>query len=408
MRRAGTDAITGPAVPPSGAGGETGGGRLFVGGRFATADAGVTEGWLLVRGGRIHSLGTGAPPRVPDPVVELAGRLVVPGFVDPHCHGGAGHSLYTGDPDDVRAAAAGHLARGTTTMLASIATIDPPAMEAAARAVASVIDDGSAPNLVGIHFEGPFLSQARRGAQTRRALREPDPELMERLLRAAGGHAVSMTLAPELPGAAEFIRRHGEELVCCLGHTDADAEGFARAAELGARAVTHLFNAMPPLHHREPGPVAAALLDPRLVCEVILDGHHLADDTVRLAHRVAGPDRLMLVSDAMPAAGMADGTYAFADREVSVEGGVARLRGTGTLAGSTLFVAQALRRAVSVVGLPLGDAVRMASGTAARLLGLRDRGELRPGLRADLVALDGELRPEGVWLGGNAVPVAAL
>ncbi|MCF3963149.1 N-acetylglucosamine-6-phosphate deacetylase, partial [Streptomyces fuscigenes] len=393
----------GPAAP-AGPPGACGPALLFTGGRFATADAGVARGWLLVRDGLIHSLGTGRPPQAPARVVDLGGRLVVPGFVDPHCHGGAGHSVYTGDPDDVRAAAAGHLARGTTTMLASIATVEPGAMEAAARAVASVIDDGSAPNLAGIHFEGPFLSPQRRGAQTRSALRAPEPDLLERLLRAAGGHAVSLTLAPELPGAVDLVRRYARSLVCSLGHTDADAARFARAVDLGARAVTHLFNAMPPLHHREPGPVAAALLDPRLVCELIVDGHHLADDTVRLAHRLAGPERLMLVSDAMPAAGMADGTYAFADREVSVEGGVARLRGTRTLAGSTLFVAQALRRAVSVVGLPLADAVRMSSGTAARLLGLRDRGELRPGLRADLVELDGELRPGRVWLRGQPVP----
>ncbi|MGW8572900.1 N-acetylglucosamine-6-phosphate deacetylase [Streptomyces niveus] len=381
----------------------SGGGRLFTGGRFVTPDAGVTAGWLLVRDGLIHSLGTSGPPEVPDEAVELGGRLVVPGFVDPHCHGGAGHSLYTGDPAAVRGAAAGHLARGTTTMLASVATVEPPAMEAAVRAIASVVDDGSAPNLVGVHFEGPFLSPARRGAQTRSALRAPDPELLARLLAAAGGHARSLTLAPELPGAPELIRRYADELVCCLGHTDADAERFARAADLGARAVTHLFNAMPPLHHRKPGPVAAALLDPRLVCELVLDGHHLADDTVRLAHRIAGPDRLMLVSDAMPAAGMPDGEYAFADREVTVTGGVATLRGTGTLAGSTLFVAEAFRRAVGTVGLPLADAVRMTSGTAARLLGLRDRGELRPGLRADLVELDAALRPARVWLGGVAV-----
>lgn len=389
-----------PARAPEGGAGD---GRLFAGGRFATPDAGVVDGWLLVREGRIHSLGTGAPPGGPDVAVDLDGRLVVPGFVDPHCHGGAGHSVYTGDPAAVRGAAAGHLARGTTSMLASVATVEPAAMEAAVRAVASVIDDGSAPNLVGIHFEGPFLSPARRGAQTRTALRAPDPELMARLLDAAGGHAVSMTVAPELPGAPELIRRYADELLLCVGHTDADAARLTLAADLGARAVTHLFNAMPPLHHREPGPVAAALLDPRLVCELVLDGHHLADDTVRLAHRVAGPDRLTLISDAMPAAGMPDGDYAFADREVTVTKGVATLRGTGTLAGSTLFVAEAFRRAVSSVGIPLPDAVRMTSATAARLLGLRDRGELRPGLRADLVELDPSLRPARVWLAG--VPV---
>ncbi|MFI6348229.1 N-acetylglucosamine-6-phosphate deacetylase [Streptomyces sp. NPDC050560] len=383
------------------------GGRLFVNGRFTGSDTAAEPGWLLVRDGLVHALGHGTPPDVPEPVEELRGGLVVPGFVDPHCHGGGGHCVYTGDPDDVRAAAASHLAHGTTAMLASVATVEPPAMEAAARAVASVIDDGSAPNLVGIHFEGPFLSPARRGAQTADALRRPEPAVLERLLDAAGGHAVSMTIAPELPGAAELVRDHADDLVWCLGHTDADPAAFERAVALGARAVTHLFNAMPPLHHRAPGPVAAALLDGRLVCELILDGHHLADDTARLAHRLAGPGRLALVSDAMAAAGMPDGDYAFADREVTVTGGVARLRGTGTLAGSTLFVAEAFRRARTVLGLGTDDAVRMASTTAAGLLGLGDRGALRPGARADLVLLDGDTRPARVWLAGSAVPGSA-
>jgi N-acetylglucosamine-6-phosphate deacetylase len=363
----------------------------------------VVSGWLLVRRGLIHSLGAGAPPAVDEPALHLAGRLVVPGFVDPHCHGGAGHSVYTGNADDVRAAAAAHLARGTTTMLASVASIDPPAMAAAVRAVAEVIEDGSAPNLVGIHLEGPFLSPARRGAQTATALRAPDPAVLRPLLTAARGHAVSMTVAPELPGALRLIEQYAGELVLTLGHTDSPADTFTRAVDAGARSVTHLFNAMPPLEHRAPGPVAAALLDPRLSCELILDGRHLADDTVRLAHRIAGADRLMLVSDAMPAAGLGDGDYRFADREVTVTDGVARLRGTGTLAGSTLFVAEAFRRAVDVVGLPTADAARMAAGTAARLLGLTDRGTLRPGLRADLVELDDALHPARVWLAGRAV-----
>jgi N-acetylglucosamine-6-phosphate deacetylase len=220
-------------------------------------------------------------------------------------------------------------------------------------------------------------------------------------LAAAGGHALSMTIAPELPGALDLIRDYGGEVVFCLGHTDATGTLFREATALGARAVTHLFNAMPPLHHRTPGPVAAALLDPRLSCELILDGHHLADDTVRMAHRLAGPGRLMLVSDAMPAAGLSDGTYRFADRVVSVEAGVAHLRGTATLAGSTLFVAEAFRRAVDGIGLPVTDAVRMAATTAAGLYGLGDRGALRAGARADLVELDGELRPARVWLAGR-------
>ncbi|GHH79090.1 N-acetylglucosamine-6-phosphate deacetylase [Streptomyces sulfonofaciens] len=419
-----------------------GGDRLLANARLVTPGRVTGPGWLLVRDGLIAALGEGRPPAAADgayersgagpgapgglgasggtgapgagapggrgtrEVVDLGGRLLTPGFVDAHCHGGAGHSVYTGDRDDVRAAAAGHLARGTTTMLASVATVAPRAMTAAVRAIAAVIADGTAPTVAGIHLEGPFLSPDRRGAQTRTALRAPDEGVLRRLLDAAEGHAVSMTLAPELPGALDLIRGHAGDLVCCLGHTDASAGAFAEATDLGARAVTHLFNAMPPLHHREPGPVAAALLDARLRCELILDGHHLAVDTARLAYRLAGPERLLLVSDAMPAAGMADGDYRFADREVTVTDGVARLRGTDTLAGSTLFVAAAFRRAVLDVGIPVPDAVLMAATTPAALLGLTDRGALRPGLRADLVALDERLRPARVWLAGEEQPVA--
>ncbi|GHJ37443.1 N-acetylglucosamine-6-phosphate deacetylase [Streptomyces sp. TS71-3] len=412
-----------------------GGDLLLVNGRLVTPGRVTGRGWLLVADGLIAALGEGDPPdgaRVGDGgsggslgsggsgasgggmpgephagsgprVVDLDGRMLVPGFVDAHCHGGAGHSVYTGVKDDVRAAAAGHLARGTTTMLASVATVAPEAMTDAVRAIASVIEDGTAPAVAGIHLEGPFLSPARRGAQTRGALRAPDERVLAGLLEAAGGHAVSMTIAPELPGAPDLIRRHADELVWCLGHTDASAEAFSEATDLGARAVTHLFNAMPPLHHREPGPVASALLESRLRCELILDGHHLAVDTARLAYRLAGPERLLLVSDAMPAAGMPDGTYRFADREVTVTEGVARLLGTDTLAGSTLFVAEAFRRAVLDVGIPVPDAVLMAATTPAALLGLTDRGALRPGLRADLVALDERVRPVGVWLAGRPV-----
>jgi N-acetylglucosamine-6-phosphate deacetylase len=266
-----------------------------------------------------------------------------------------------------------------------------------------VIEDGSAPNVAGIHFEGPFLSPARRGAQTATALRDPDPGILEGLLDAAGGHAVSMTIAPELPGALELIDAYRGRIRFCLGHTDATGDRFREAVDRGARVATHLFNAMPPLHHRAPGPVAAALLDDRVTCELIADGHHLAPDTIRLAHRAAGPGRLVFVSDAMPAAGQADGRYAYVDREVVVADGAAFLAGTATLAGSASFLADAFRRAVADVGLPVTDAARMCAGNAARLLGLTDRGAVRPGLRADLVVLDERLTPSSVLLAGATV-----
>jgi N-acetylglucosamine-6-phosphate deacetylase len=377
--------------------------RLLTGCRIVTPGAVRERGWIAVRDGVVAALGNGPAPPFGPPAEDLGGRWVVPGFVDPHCHGAAGHSVYTGDPGDVRAAAAGHLAHGTTTMLASIATTALDTMLAAARAVRAVIEDGSAPNVAGIHFEGPFLSPARRGAQTPGALLEPDAEVLESLLEAAGGHAVTMTVAPELPGALDLIERYARRIRFCLGHTDATGEVFRAAVDRGARVATHLFNAMPPLHHRDPGPVAAALLDGRVTCELIADGHHLAPDAIRLAHRLAGPRRLAFVSDAMPAAGLADGRYAYVDREVVVADGAAFLAGTTTLAGSASFLAGAFRQAVAGLGLDPADAARMCATTAAGLLGLDDRGAVRPGLRADLVVLDEDLTPRVVLLAGTPV-----
>lgn len=361
--------------------------RLVVAHASVVAEGGVLEDGWVVASDRVEALGTGRPPELNLPVIDATGLWLTPGFVDLHCHGGGGRSLYSGDVDDVRVAAAVHRASGTTSMLASIGSMELTSMLDAARAVATAIDDGSAPNVVGIHFEGPFLSPRRAGAQTPTALLEPSDAVLDRLLDAAGGHALMMTIAPELPGAVELIARRAGDLRFALGHTDADDVAFTAGADAGARHVTHLFNAMPPLTHRSPGPVARALLDDRMTVEVIADGHHLAADTVRLTLRAAGPERVVLVTDAMPAAGLIDGHYAFADREVEVVDGAAHLQGTDTLAGSTLLLAKAVRRLVAELGVPVPDAVRMASTNAADRMGWSGRGRIAIGARADLVLL---------------------
>lgn len=367
---------------------------VFEGATIVTPNEVLRDAWLHVSEDRIVGLGRGEPPSGPCiRQVDSSNRTIVPGFLDLHCHGGSGRSLYSGERDDARVVAASHLRRGTTGMLASIGTTALPQMLKAARAISAVIEDGTAPNILGIHFEGPFLSSRRRGAQTLTALREPNVSTMNELIDAADGHALSMTIAPELPGAIEIITAFRDHIVFSIGHTDATAEQFTAAVDAGARQVTHLFNAMPPVHHRAPGPVARALLDDRVVSELILDGEHLADDTVRLAMAIAGSARLILVTDAMPAAGLGDGEFSFADRAVVVRKSVAHLRGTTTLAGSTLFLARAVDRAVRHLQVPLSDAVRISATNAARLMGWQDRGELRVGARADLVILgaDGAL-----------------
>ncbi|MFG1928714.1 N-acetylglucosamine-6-phosphate deacetylase [Cryptosporangium sp. NPDC048952] len=360
----------------------------------ATVDGGPPgAGWLRIDDGRIAAIGTGRPPG--EAHIDLRGAEVVPGFVDPHCHGG----LYSGRHADVITAARTHLTAGTTSLLASIATTGLPAMCDAARAIAQTVAAGEAPNIVGIHYEGPFLSVRRRGAQTSTALRQPDERVLEQLLEAAGGLARTMTIAPELPGALELIRQR-PEIAVSLGHSDATATTFTAAVHAGARAVTHLFNALPALDHRQPGPVGVALTDQRLSVDLIADGHNVHDTMLRLAVAAAGPQRVLAVTDAMPAAGLGDGVYAFADRQVSVRDGAAHLRGTDTLAGSTLTLDRAGVRLRALTDSP-AHTVAMTSANAARLLGLDDRGTLSPGKRADLVVLNSDGTAGRVVLAGR-------
>lgn len=367
----------------------------------------IERGWLRTEGGLVTAVGPGAPgsgdqgERVP-----LDDNYLLPGLVDMHCHGGGGASMYSGDPDDVRRAARAHRDRGTTAMLGSVATVEPDAMLAAVRAVRDAVLDPDVPNLVGVHLEGPFLAASHRGAQTLAALRAPDTRIMDDLLDAASGVPVVMTIAPELDGATELIRDFAGRCLFAVGHTSATHAQVVAAVEAGARHVTHLFNAMPPLHHRDPGPVAAALSDSRLTFEIVGDGHHVLAPALDVAVR-AGRDRTVLVTDAMAAAGLGDGRYTFADRTVDVVDGVARLAGTDRIAGSTAFLVDCVRNAVDASGADLVDAVRMASSTPARALSLRGRGALAAGARADLLVLDDTLQPVAVVVGGEDVECAA-
>ncbi len=334
-------------------------------------------------------------------VIDVAGGWLVPGFVDTHCHGGGGAALYSGNADDVRRAARAHLLQGTTTLIASVATMHLDRMVAAATAIV----EAAAPNIHGIHFEGPFLSPRRRGAQTESALLQPDERVFSQLIEAADGLAISMTIAPELPGAVDLIEHH-PELTFAVGHTDDDGSHTRRAFDAGARTATHLFNAMPTMTHREPGPVGVALLDDRVSCELIADGTHLSPEALTVATRTAGLDRSMLVTDAMAATGLGDGDYSYADRHVTVHAGVAKLRGTDTLAGSVHFLSDALATVVRVLGLTVPQAAPLVAGNAARHYGWHDRGTLTVGKRADLVLLSENDEVESVWLAGMRQPTS--
>lgn len=372
----------------------------FVNARLCTPEP--TEGWLQVEDGRIAALGQGQPPMTRQ-LVDVRHGWLLPGFVDTHCHGGGGAALYSGDVADVVRAARSHLLQGTTSLVASVATMRLDRMMEAAAAVAHAVASGAAPNVRGIHLEGPFLSVRRRGAQTVDALLEPDEEVFQELIAAAGGLAVAMTIAPELPGAIELIERHRDEITFAVGHTDDDGTWTRRAFDAGARTATHLFNAMPPMTHRQPGPVGAALTDDRIVCELIADGTHLSPEALTVATRTAGLDRTILVTDAMAATGLGDGDYSYADRHVHVRNGVATLRGTDTLAGSVHFLADALATAVRVLGIDVPQAVQLVASNAARHYGWHDRGTPAIGNVADLVLLSPDLTVEAVYLEGTEV-----
>jgi N-acetylglucosamine-6-phosphate deacetylase len=255
--------------------------------------------------------------------------------------------------------------------------------------------------LAGVHFEGPYLSPARCGAQNPDFLRDPSIDELTKLIDLGGGVVRMVTVAPELPGAPEaiaFLRARG--VLAAIGHTDATYEQTVAGVAAGAEVGTHLFNGMRPPHHREPGPVIG-LLSSSVTCELIADNIHLHPGMLAFAARAAGPDRAALVTDAMDAAGMPDGRYELGGQEVVVADRVARLARNGSIAGSTLTMDAALRNAVAA-GIGLADAAAMAATTPARMLGLADElGALEAGLRADLVVLDAELRVKRVMRAGR-------
>ncbi len=403
-------------------------GHLLTGGRVVTPEGVLSPGWIRLAGSVIEAIGPGGPAG-PDssglPATDLHGRWVLPGFVDMHVHGGGGTSFTEGTAGDARRAAEFHRRHGSTTIVASLVTAPLANLEARAAMLAGLAREGV---LAGLHLEGPFLAAARCGAQDPRYMTAPDVAAFERLHAAAAGQLRVITLAPELPGATALIKAAVEAgVIAAVGHTDATADVTSAAVDAGASHATHLFNGMRPLHHREPGPVGALLDRDEVSCEVIADGVHLHDTTVRLVARASGPGRLVLITDAMAAAGMADGCYRLGSMRVDVAGGVARLaagaepdagaepgaepdagaepRAPGAIAGSTATMAGVVRHAIAA-GLPVTEVAAAASTTPARVLGLGGRtGALRPGLDADLVVCDEEfglraVMRHGQWLGG--------
>src|SRR4051794_37890039 len=378
--------------------------RIVLRGRLVSGGSVVPDAVVTVAGDRVGYAGpaSGWGGELPRPAPD---RLLLPGLVDVHCHGAAGHGFPDDDVDGVLAAAAAHRGHGTTTLVASLVSAPVAVLRERLALLTPLVHAGV---LAGVHLEGPFLSAARCGAHDPAALLPGDPGLLEELL--TGGGVVSMTLAPETAHAADLVavlRRHG--VLPSFGHTDASAATTTAAVRSAARtgrvSATHLFNGMPPLLSRAPGPAAACLAAAargELVVELIGDGVHLAPETVSAVFDLVGPAQVALVTDAMAAAGMADGRYRLGALPVEVSGGVARLAtadGPGAIAGGTARLVDVVRRTVAA-GVPLPAAVAAATATPAALLGLPDVGALAPGMQADVLVTDAELNPTAVLRAG--------
>ena len=365
-------------------------------GRAVTPEGTIEEAVIEIADGRVVAITPGG---------GTGDSWAVPGFVDTHCHGAVGVSFGDPDPAANLRAIEYHRSQGTTTLFASTVTEPIEKLEAQCRVLRGIVESGE---LDGIHLEGPFLSEARRGAHDPGLLRDPEPELVERLISAGGPALRMITLAVERDGGEAATRRFTRAgVTVAFGHSDADEHLAVESIGWGVCVVTHLFSAMRSIHHREPGPVPVLLTDDRVMCELICDGIHHRPVIARMAIDAAGTDRICLVTDAMGATGQGDGRYLLGELEVEVRDGTARLvtaDGTpGSIAGSTLTMARAFSFVVGRVGLSITEAARIAATTPARWHGLKEVGTLEAGKRADICVVDDAGELQQVWRRGERI-----
>lgn len=378
----------------------SGGDHLIHSARLVDGGAVVDDAWVRFADGAVAAVGSG-PSWRSEPetaTTDAAGAWLTAGFVDIHVHGGGGASFDDGGEAIARGLDL-HQRHGTTRAVVSLVTAPVGVLAQRVRGVAGLM--ASDPRVLGSHLEGPFLDIGHKGAHEPSLLRPATPADVDALLDAGDGTLRQITIAPELPGGMDAVRAFvNAGVAVAVGHTGADYAQALAAFDAGARILTHAFNAMPGLHHRAPGPVAAAVGTPGVTLEVVGDGVHVHPEVVRMLFASA-PGRMALVTDAMAAAGSEDGDYLLGSLAVEVRDGVARLAGGGSIAGSTLTLDDALRRAVREASVPVEEAVRAVTETPAATIGRgHDLGRLLPGYAADAVLLEDDFAVRAVWRDG--------
>jgi N-acetylglucosamine-6-phosphate deacetylase len=375
--------------------------------RAFTPTTEIHDAGILIRDGVIEAIGPRDDLTLPQGAQEIqaSGKIAVPGFIDVHIHGAGGHDVMEGTDEALSAVARTLAAHGTTSFVATTVTASPDAICASAEGIARYItlqqqaEDNRA-QVLGVHFEGPFISPVRRGVHPTEWITLPSAGLLQRFTDAAGGYAQILTIAPELLGAMPCIdaaRKAG--LVVAIGHTDATYEQARAAIAHGARHAVHVYNAMRPFTHRDSGVIGAVLTSPDVTAELIADGVHVDETAMRILLQAKGAAGVILISDGISATGMPDGKYTLGTFEVTVAGGVCR-NAEGKLAGSTLTLDRALRNIV-YLGIPLPDALRMLTLNPATLLGIEfKKGSLRTGADADILLLDESLNVTQTWTRG--------
>ena len=369
---------------------------IIKGGQVFDAGLGFTERELFVNGGVIADAAGGE-------VFDASGCYVIPGLTDLHFHGCRGEDFSDADARGLAVMAEYELSRGVTQICPAGMTLPEEQLLRVCETAAAHRDSGApGAELVGINLEGPFLSMAKKGAQNGEWLHAPDAAMLRRLMAAGRGLVKLVSVAPEEPGAMEFISEVSGEVAVSVAHTTADYDTAMEAFRRGAREATHLFNAMPPFSHRAPGVVGAAFDSPEVRVELICDGVHIHPSVVRAVFRLFGAGRVVLISDTMRAAGMSDGDYTLGGQAVRVSGKLATLA-DGTIAGSVTDLMSCMKTAVSF-GIPLADAVRAAAVNPAIALGIYpERGSLSAGAAANIAVLDGELNLKAVFQRGERV-----